>query len=90
MPEQVTMTAGEITAEHIGLPILGVPGIAGWEDNLVLRDVETKHDGRVYLGFRWNDDPSPQNTARGMFAAGQYLDPGAPVTVVYPPVGGGA
>ena len=77
-------TAGDLTTEHVGMVILGIPGIGGWEDNLLLRDVDQR-DGKVYLGFRWNDDPSPQNGQRGQFACGQYVDPSTPVRIVTPP-----
>lgn len=75
--------AGDLTTEDVGSMILDVPGIDGWASNLLLRAVE--RDGeRLRLDFRWNDSPAPQNTQRGQFAIGVYVEPSTPVRV-YPP-----
>lgn len=78
-----TLTAGELTTEHIGMAVLGVPGISGWERHLLLRDIDRREDS-LWLHFRWNDDPSPSNTKRGQYAVGQRVDPSAHVRV-FPP-----
>lgn len=77
------MQVRDLTAEHIGHKVLGVKGIAGWEDHLVLRDIEHRDDG-TYLGFRWNDDPTPANSRRGTFATGCLVDHDDIVWVVIP------
>ena len=81
-----TLTAGDLTAEHIGMAVLDVPGISGWERHLLLRDIDRREDG-LWLHFRWNDDPSPSNAKRGQYAVGRRVDPSAPVRVI-PPDGG--
>jgi hypothetical protein len=78
------MTAADLTADHLGMVVLDVPGIAGWEQHLLLREVE-RRDGKVYVALRWNDDPSPSNTERGRFAWGSHVDPSTPIRVLPPP-----
>ena len=77
----IAATAGDLTASHVGMVVLDVPGIAGWEDHLLLSSVE--RDGEaVMLHFRWNDDPAPSNTKRGQYAVGQIVPLDTPVRVV--------
>lgn len=74
------MNAGDLTPEHIGCMVLGIPEILGWERHLLLRDLQ--HGGHeTYLGFRWNDDPDKSNTKRGQFAIGVKVSPDASVEV---------
>lgn len=76
---EIALTAGDLTDDHIGMVVLGVPGIAGWERILVLRDIEWRKDG-LWLQFRWNDNPS--NTHRGEYAIGRKVPTATPLRVV--------
>lgn len=66
--------AGAFGDEAIGKRVLGIGSIAGWEKHLVLDSYEDTKRG-VLLMFRWDNDPSPQNTQRGRFAIGVTVDP---------------
>lgn len=74
------VNAADLTPEHIGCVVLGIPEVLGWERHLVLCDLQ-HGDTETYLGFRWNDDPSPSNTKRGEFAIGVKVSPGAVVEI---------